>query len=240
MQENIKNNQKFASMPHVLVVDDDRRIRDLLMRYLSEHDFLVLSAESAGEAKEVLERFECDVIVLDVMMPGQTGVEFTREFRATHDTPILLLTALGETEDRIDGLEAGADDYLAKPFEPRELLLRLNAILKRTVKAPIDLAAFKIGEWVFDPELGELVQEEAGNQVKLTSVEINLIKALAADAGEVVSRDELAQRCGLDAGERTIDVQVTRLRRKIEEDTKNPRHLKTIRGKGYLLRIEEL
>lgn len=225
-------------MPHVLVVDDDRRIRDLLSRYLGEHGFIVLNAGDAAEAKVLLESFTVDVMVVDVMMPGQTGLEFTQEYRAAHNTPILLLTALGETEDRIEGLEAGADDYLAKPFEPRELVLRLNAILKRTAKAVNAARPFKIGQWIFDP-----VEESLSNGcdvVKLTTTEALLVKALGANGGEVLSREELAERCALDAGERTIDVQVTRLRRKIEEDTKNPRYLQTVRGKGYMLRVEEV
>ena len=228
----------YESRPHVLVVDDDRRIRDLLTRYLDEHGFVVLNAEDAAHAKDLLRSFEVDVLVVDVMMPGQTGLEFTEEFRREHKTPVILLTALGETEDRITGLEAGADDYLPKPFEPRELVLRLNAILKRTAKKVNAEKPFKIGPWLFVPEQEHLSQGE--EVVKLTAAEAILLKALASGDGEVVSREELAKRCGVDAGERTIDVQVTRLRRKIEEDTKTPRYLQTVRGKGYLLRMEEV
>ncbi|MCB9983211.1 MAG: response regulator [Rhodospirillales bacterium] len=224
--------------PHVLVVDDDRRIRDLLCRYLEEQGFVVVAAGDAFEAEVLLKSFEVDVLVVDVMMPGKTGLEFTQEYRAGHDTPVLLLTALGETEDRISGLEAGADDYLPKPFEPRELVLRLNAILKRTVRPLQVERSLKIGAWVFDPLHEEL---SAGERiVRLTSAEAQLLKALGARGGEVMSREELARACGVDAGERTIDVQVTRLRRKIEEDTKAPRYLQTVRGKGYVLRCEAL
>ncbi|MEM7651235.1 MAG: response regulator [Pseudomonadota bacterium] len=239
-KENYKSDADgdFASRPHVLVVDDDRRIRDLLTRYLDEHGFVVLNAADAAQAKVLLESFEVDVLVVDVMMPGQTGLEFTQEFREHHKTPVILLTALGETEDRITGLEAGADDYLPKPFEPRELVLRLNAILKRTAKKVNLDRPFKVGPWLFVPEQEHLSNGE--EVVKLTAAEAVLLKSLGAGHGEVVSREELAKRCGVDAGERTIDVQVTRLRRKLEEDTKNPRYLQTVRGKGYLLRIEEV
>ncbi len=238
-QENYKDEaQSQESCPHVLVVDDDRRIRDLLTRYLDEHGFIVINAADAQQAQDVLKSFEVDVLVVDVMMPGQTGLEFTREFREHHQTPVILLTALGETEDRISGLEAGADDYLPKPFEPKELVLRLNAILKRTAKKIDTQKPFKIGEWLFDPALEQLLGDES--TVKLTSAEAVLLKALGRSGGEVLSREALAQRCGVDAGERTIDVQVTRLRRKIEKDTKNPRYLQTVRGKGYVLHVEEV
>lgn len=231
--------QKHADKPHILVVDDDTRIRDLVGRYLHDHDFIVLKASSAAEAKVVLERFECDAMVLDVMMPEQTGVEFTQELRANGiSVPILLLTALGETEDKILGFESGADDYLSKPFEPKELVLRLQSILRRTQAKPDSITLFKIGSWRFDINYDEL--EKDGDILPLTSVEANLLRALASSVGEVVSRDDLAIRCGMGAGERTIDVQVTRLRRKIEEDTKAPRYLQTVRGKGYLLRAERV
>jgi len=231
--------KKYADKPHILVVDDDTRICDLVGRYLHDNGFIVLKASSAAEAEDVLERFECDAMVLDVMMPEKTGVEFTKELRAAGAVlPILLLTALGETEDRISGFESGADDYLPKPFEPKELVLRLESILRRTQAKADTGTLFKIGSWRFDINYDEL--EKDGDILPLTSVEANLLRALGASAGEVVSRDDLAQRCGMDAGERTIDVQVTRLRRKIEEDTKAPRYLQTVRGKGYLLRAERL
>jgi two-component system phosphate regulon response regulator OmpR len=227
----------LAARPHVLVVDDDKRISDLVSRYLHEHGFVVMTAGDAKEARTVLKNFSFDVMVVDVMMPGESGIELTKHLQQNYRIPVLLLTALGDAKDRITGLEAGADDYLPKPFEPRELVLRLNAILRRTVQKTETLKAFKIGEWVFDPERDEL---KNGDEVMpLTAAEALLIRALATRPGEPVSREELAQRCGLDAGERTIDVQVTRLRRKIEKDTKVPRHLQTVRGKGYLLRIEE-
>jgi two-component system phosphate regulon response regulator OmpR len=238
MLEPSSTKQNYAQLPHVLLVDDDRRIRDLLSRYLGEQGYVVMVAGDAAEAGALLRSFEFDVLVVDVMMPGQTGIEFTRELRTKSAMPVLMLTALGETDDRIKGLEAGADDYLPKPFEPRELLLRLNAILKRAAKPKAVSRSFKVGSWVFDVETEEL-RGEQGTQ-KLTSGEVTLIKALASSNGEVLSREELAKRCGIDSGERTIDVQVTRLRRKIEEDSKNPKYLVTLRGKGYLLRTQEL
>ena len=236
--ENANEHMDFESRPHVMVVDDDRRIRDLLSRFLTEQGFVVLQAGDAEEAQTLLKSFSVDVMVVDVMMPGQSGVEFTESFRQTDQTPIILLTALGETEDRIKGLEAGADDYLAKPFEPKELVLRLNAILKRTVKVSAKDEPFRMGEWVFDPDMDVLTSNS--ETTSLTDAESTLLKVLGRYAGDVLSRDKLAKLCGVDAGERTIDVQVTRLRRKIEEDSKNPRYLQTVRGKGYLLRTEEV
>lgn len=228
--------QQFSTQPHILVVDDDERIRDLVSRYLWEHDFVTMEAADAVQARDMLARFSFDAMVLDVMMPGETGLELTKSLQV--DIPVLLLTALGEAEDRITGLEAGADDYLPKPFEPRELVLRLNAILRRTAKPQETLQPFKIGRWRFDPQRVEL--SDGGEVLPLTTMEQNLIRALAGRPGEPISREELADICGIEAGERTIDVQVTRLRRKIEENTKNPRYLQTVRGKGYLLRVEDL
>lgn len=241
MTEKPSQSEIYAQKPHILMVDDDKRIRELVSRYLHEHDFVVLTARDAAQAAEMLERFAFDVLVVDVMMPGQDGLDFTRALRAQgRDVPVLLLTALGEAQDRISGLEAGADDYLPKPFEPRELILRLHAILRRTRR---DEAAqvrqgYRIGNWRYDPAHDELENGEA--VVRLTSVEGTLLRVLAENAGAVMSREDLAAQCGLEAGERTIDVQVTRLRRKIEENTKSPRFLQTVRGKGYLLRAERL
>ncbi|MGQ0527078.1 MAG: response regulator [Alphaproteobacteria bacterium] len=229
----------MAAWPHVLVVDDDNRIRSLLSRFLAEKGFIVVTAADAHEAGEMLKKFQFDVMVVDVMMPGESGLSFTKGLGENNKIPVLLLTALGETSDRIAGLEAGADDYLAKPFEPRELVLRLNAILRRTSAGKFAAAKpFKIGRWRFDPDLGEL--QDGSEILQLTASESTLIQALAAHTGQPVSRDELARACGLNAGERTIDVQVTRLRRKLEENTRIPRILQTVRGKGYLLRVEAL
>jgi two-component system, OmpR family, phosphate regulon response regulator OmpR len=227
-----------AARPHVLVVDDDVRISDLVSRYLQDNGFMVMTAENAAEARAILKSFEFDVMVVDVMMPGETGLEFTKDIRSKLSIPVLLLTALGEATDRITGFESGADDYLSKPFEPRELVLRLQSILRRAVPKRDTAKPFKIGRWTYDPEHGEL---QDGDEIqKLTAAEVNLIKALAARPREVISREELAQKCGLDSGERTVDVQVTRLRRKIEADTKTPRSLLTVRGKGYMLRTDDV
>jgi two-component system phosphate regulon response regulator OmpR len=229
--------EDISARPHVLVVDDDARICELVSRYLHENGFIVMTAGSADQARSLLKSFAFDVMVVDVMMPGETGLEFTKYVRKTLTVPVVLLTALGETQDRITGFESGADDYLSKPFEPRELVLRLQSILRRGAKPKAPSKNFRVGRWVFDPELEEL--QDGTERQKLTGAEANLIRALAARPKEAISREELAQKCGLDAGERTIDVQVTRLRRKIEEDTKTPRYLLTVRGKGYMLRSED-
>ncbi len=229
--------QDIQSLPHILVVDDDDRIRSLVSRYLNEHGFLSFTAGNAAEAKEILEIGMFDALVLDVMMPGQTGRELTAELRKQSDIPVLLLTAMGEVEDRVGGLQSGADDYLTKPFDPRELVLRLQAILRRRPQEKGASKTYRIGRWFYDPLVPEL--RDGNESARLTDVEANLLKALIRKPGTVLSRDDLAELCGVDAGERTIDVQVTRLRRKLEEDSKIPRYLQTVRGKGYLLRAEE-
>ncbi len=229
----------FEALPHILVVDDDDRIRDLVSRYLNEQGFLALSVADAAQAKIALKQFIFDAVVLDVMMPGQTGVELTQELRATNDIPVLLLTAMGEIDDRIGGLQSGADDYLTKPFDPRELVLRLQAILRRRpLEKEGDAYYLRIGEMIFDPAINVLTT--GGETIKLTDVEANLLKALGRRANEILSRETLASLCGLDAGERTIDVQVTRLRKKLGEDSKTPHYLQTVRGKGYILRAEKV
>ena len=233
----------YSILPHILVIDDDDRIRDLVARYLGEHGFLVSTAENAAQAGRILTLAEYDALVVDVMMPGQSGMEFTQELRQDNnkqnDVPVLLLTAMGETEDKIEGLTAGADDYLTKPFDPRELVLRLKAILRRRPKQSQNaVARLRIGPWEFDPDHNELVDGDAA--VKLTDGEANLLLALGAKAGEVVTREDLSDACGLDADKRTVDVQVTRLRRKLEKDSNNPRFLQTVRGKGYILRAEKI
>jgi len=224
---------------HLLVVDDDERIRDLLKKYLLKQGYLVSVARDAVHARRLLEGLEFDLLVLDVMMPETDGISLTRELRQRMTTPILLLTARGETEERIAGLEAGADDYLAKPFEPRELLLRINAILRRIPDEPSVEAVPKIlnlGPLVYEVEKADLRSEQGA--VKLTSTEIQLMRVFAARVGQVVSRSELAEELGRDrelAQERAVDVQITRLRRKLETDPKQPRYLQTIRGAGYML-----
>lgn len=228
--------ESFAALPHILVVDDDDRIRELVSRYLVEHGYFVSTAADAGEAKEILKLAEYDALVVDVMMPGQDGKAFTQELRQTNDVPVLLLTAMGEVEDKISGLETGADDYLTKPFDPRELTLRLEAILRRRPKyEPEDIKEYQIGPWVYKVDYKELCSD--AQSVNLTDGEARMLSVLAAKAGQVVSRDDLAMACDIDPENRTVDVQVTRLRRKLEEDSGNPRLLQTVRGKGYVLRV---
>lgn len=225
--------------PHLLIVDDDERIRDLLKKFLIRNGFLVSAARDAAHARRILAGLDFDLIVMDVMMPGEDGMSLTRAIRETSMTPILLLTAKGETEDRILGLEAGADDYLPKPFEPKELLLRINAILRRMPDVSDAEAAPKVlhlGPVRYDIDRKEMWQGD--ELVRLTATESQLMKIFAATPGEPVSRAKLVEDLGRDRGqaqERAVDVQITRLRRKIEEDPKQPRYLQTVRGAGYML-----
>lgn len=233
----IRPNENPQDLPHILVIDDDERIRLLLSRYLFDNGFLPLTAESASEARDILRRFSVDALVVDIMMPGESGIDLTKTIRETSDIPVLLLTALGEIDDRIAGLQSGADDYLTKPFEPLELVLRLQAILRRRPKPQKIAETFTIGRWTYDHEINALV--DGGEIQRLTAVEGTLLRALASRPGVIVGREDLARLCDMDAaGERTIDVQVTRLRRKMEEDTKMPRLLQTVRGRGYVLRMD--
>ncbi len=224
---------------HLLIVDDDERIRGLLQKFLMRQGFWVTAARDAEHARRILGGLEFDMIVLDVMMPGDDGVSFTRELRETIGTPILLLTAKGETEDRIKGLEAGADDYLAKPFEPKELLLRINAILRRVpVTAPAEETPkyLTLGPIRYDVERAEMWKGD--ELVRLTATESQLMKIFSSCPGEPVSRAKLVEDLGRDRGqaqERAVDVQITRLRRKLEADPKQPRYLQTVRGAGYML-----
>ena len=225
--------------PHLLVVDDDARLRELLRRYLSENGFRVTVAAEAAEARANLASFAFDLIVLDVMMPGDSGLDLTRELRhhqARSYIPILLLTAMGEPEDRINGLEQGADDYLAKPFEPRELVLRVRNILERRTVPEATPRSLRFGAFRFDPVRGELFR--AGEIVRLTAAEAGLLSSLAARAGEAVSREDLSQSAQFSGNIRNVDVQMTRLRRKIEPDPRYPRYLQTVRGTGYALKPE--
>ncbi|MDR5653068.1 response regulator [Ruixingdingia sedimenti] len=224
---------------HLLIVDDDDRIRLLLQKFLIRNGFLVTTARDAAQARRLLAGLEFDLLVLDVMMPGEDGMTLTRDLRARLDVPILLLTARGETDSRIEGLEAGADDYLVKPFEPKELLLRINAILRRLpagrppppVARPIHLGPIR-----YDTERGELWQGD--DPVRLTATETALMRIFAARPGEVVTRERLVTELGRSEGQataRAIDVQIARLRRKIEQDPAQPRYLQTVRGAGYML-----
>jgi len=221
---------------HILVVDDDERLRRLLQKFLTENGFLVSTASDAADARKKLELLEFDLLVLDLMMPGENGLEFAQSFKSENPTPILMLTAMGETETRIEGLEAGAEDYLTKPFEPRELVLRINNILKRIVRetSKDTQEKIKMGTLSFDTIRHTLSRN--GTPIHLTASEASLLVILAEQAGSILSREKLAQLSGIDGNDRTIDVQVTRLRRKIEEDPKLPRFLQTIRGQGYVLR----
>ncbi len=221
---------------HLLVVDDDTRIRNLLKQYLSENGFRVTVAGNAAEARRKLEGLDFDLLIVDVMMPGENGVELTRSLRSKNDVPILMLTALSETDSRIAGLEAGADDYLPKPFDPRELILRINNILRRggPVVTP------KAEQLVFGPFTFQIAKRElkrGGEPLKLTDREQEILAIFASRAGETIPRHELVAGES-DVGERTIDVQINRLRRKIERDPSNPVWLQTVRGIGYRLSIE--
>jgi len=226
--------------PHLLIVDDDERIRSLLQQFLVQSDYLVSTAEDAEQARTLLSAIEFDLIILDVMMPGQDGISFTGELRTLqNNTPILLLTARGETEDRIKGLEAGADDYLPKPFEPKELLLRINAILRRMPDLKEDQMMPKtlsLGHLKYDVARNELWEGET--QIRLTTTESQLMKIFTSALGEPISRIDLVTSLGRDvssAQDRAIDVQITRLRRKIEVNPGQPRYLQTVRGAGYML-----
>jgi two-component system phosphate regulon response regulator OmpR len=225
--------------PHLLVVDDDARLRDLLRRYLSENGFRVTVAADAEEARANLASFAFDLVVLDVMMPGESGLDLTGALRGNRRgsrLPILLLTAMAEPEDRINGLERGADDFLAKPFEPRELVLRIRNIIERRGIADEAASTLRFGGFHFDLARGELFR--GGEIVRLTAAEAGLLSSLAARAGEAVSREDLSQSAQFGGNIRNVDVQMTRLRRKIEPDPRYPRYLQTVRGTGYALKPE--
>lgn len=219
--------------PHLLLVDDDDRIRDLLKRYLTQAGARVSAASDAASARSLMASMEFDLLILDVTMPIEDGFSLAESVRRSSKVPIVLLTARGMPEDRIRGLSIGADDYVAKPFEPAELALRINAILRRTVAnrgEPLELVTF--GAFSFNTARGELTRD--GALVRLTDAEVALLRILAARPGEVVTREDLAKRTG--AGlERSVDVQVTRLRRKVEVDARAPIYLQTVRGVGYRL-----
>ena len=227
-----------AEAPHVLVVDDDDRLRALLGKYLRDNGYHVSTASSAAEARAALDGMAFDLIVLDVMMPGESGIDFTRGLRRSATVPILLLTAMGEPEDRIAGLESGADDYLTKPFAPRELLLRVETILRRTAAAPPATPAtcVTIGEFSYFPARDQLLRGD--EPVHLTTAEADLLRVFAASPGETLSRHALGERLGGSTSRRAIDVQIARLRRKIEPEPQNPRYLRTVWGRGYVLRTE--
>ena len=222
----------MTDQPHILVVDDDNRLRKLLREYLSENGFRVTTAEHAQDARARLRGLEFDLLVIDVMMPGEDGMALTSSLRQISNVPILLLTAMGEPKDRVQGLEHGADDYVTKPFEPRELLIRIETALRRnSVVAPEQVIS--LGEFKYDIGRQELRRDD--RIIRLTTIEANLLSALAQNPGATMTRDDLITQCRIDGGARTVDVQVTRLRRKIEPDPRGPRFLQTVRGKGYVL-----
>jgi two-component system phosphate regulon response regulator OmpR len=228
-----------AEPAHLLVVDDDARLRGLLQRFLAEQGFRVSVAADTTAARGALGAMAFDLLVVDVMLPGETGLEMVEELRRQgNDTPVLMLTARGAPDDRVAGFEHGADDYLAKPFDPRELALRIRTILRRAAPPPapvLPAAPVQLGQRWFDAERSELRGPEG--TVRLTGGEAQLLAALARRAGDVLSREEIAAALGTpDAGERAVDVQVTRLRRKIEPDPREPRFLHTVRHRGYVLR----
>jgi two-component system phosphate regulon response regulator OmpR len=222
--------------PHLLVVDDDGRLRELLRRYLSENGFRVTVAADAKEARANLASFAFDLAVVDVMMPGESGLDLTRSLQAKRQVPVLLLTAMAEPEDRINGLEQGAEDFLAKPFEPRELVLRIRNILQRRPAPDQERPEVRFGGFRFDLSRGELFR--GSESVHLTAAEAGLLMSLAQRVGQAVSREELSQSAQFSGNVRNVDVQMTRLRRKIERDPRYPRYLHTVRGTGYALRLD--
>lgn len=225
----------MSDRSHILVVDDDTRLRELLRKYLTDSGYAVTTAADAAEARQRLAGLTFDLIVLDVMMPGESGLDLARWLRPANSVPILMLTAMGEPEHRITGLESGADDYLAKPFEPRELLLRIASILRRVPRETMaEIREVAMGEFLYDVERQEL--RRADERVHLTSAETALLAILAEAPGKAFTREQLGLRLGNGANPRTVDVQVTRLRKKIEDDPRLPRYLQTVRGIGYTLR----
>lgn len=220
---------------HLLIVDDDTRLRSLLQRYLREQGFLVTAAKDAYEAEDFLGIYSFDLLIFDIMMPQISGTQLLEKIRKEGNTvPVILLTAMGDVADRVNGLEIGADDYVAKPFEPKELVLRINNIIKRTDNKKEQENRLVFYNVSYNIKRGELV-DDSGNIIHITPVERMLLNLLGQNLGEVHTREELAEVLGSTESLRTVDVQITRLRKKIEEDTKNPRYLQTVRGKGYML-----
>ncbi len=219
---------------HILIVDDDNRIRDLLKEYLKDNNFIISTAENAESAKSKLKQFKFDMIVLDVMMPGQNGYDLTKEIRKFLKTPIILLTAKGEVENRIKGLELGADDYIGKPFEPKELLLRIKNIINKKSKIDLNIKYF-IGEAKID--LNKMTINLGNNSKKINNAEKKILIEMLANPGKSYTREQIGEISGINQ-ERSIDVMITRLRQKIELNPKSPKYLQTIRGSGYVLWVE--
>jgi len=227
-----------ADSAHILVVDDDLRLRGLLQRYLQENGFIVSAAKDAETARLFLSQYQFDLLIVDVMMPNESGIEFLQKLRQESMVPAILLTAMGETQDRITGLEAGADDYLPKPFEPKELVLRINNILRRVPQEKLKQnKVLRMGDFCFDLEKKECRHKVKGI-IHITPIEQAILSVLGQKSGQIFSRDKLSELLGAGQGARSIDVQITRLRKKIEVDSKNPRYLQTVRGKGYMLLTE--
>jgi two-component system phosphate regulon response regulator OmpR len=226
----------FDQPAHILVIDDDRRIRELLKSYLSDNGFRVTVAGDAGEAREKMRGLAFDLLILDVMMPGENGLDLARALRGTKgNLPILMLSALADPSDRIAGLMSGSDDYLPKPFEPRELLLRVQSVLRRAAPPVPERAEAVFGNFVFNVKRGELRRD--GELVKLTTRERELLRMLVEHSGSPVAREALSQ-AGAEENARTVDVQINRLRQKIEEDPSMPVYLQTVRGLGYTLHLD--
>ena len=221
-------------LAHILIVDDDDRIRILVKQYLQDNNYLVTTAKDAFDAKNKIDLIKFDLIVLDIMMPKKSGLELTDELKKENKVPIILLTAKGETDERVDGLERGADDYLGKPFEPKELLLRIKNILAKTIKKR-KTEKLKIGLSILD--LNKLIIEKKDKSYKINNTEKLILEKMINSPGQIFSRDEIGKLINIDK-ERSIDVIITRLRKKIEIDSKNPKYLQTIRGTGYVLWIE--
>lgn len=220
---------------HILVIDDDLRLRSLLQRYLQENGFAVTGAYDAENARMFIKQYIFDLLIVDVMMPNETGLEFLQKFRRESDVPAIVLTAMGETQDRITGLEAGADDYLPKPFEPKELVLRINNILRRVPNKPKEHEpVLNLGNCRYDLTKKEFSRIGEGI-IHITPVEQSILSILGQKSGQIFTRERLAELLGVGQSPRSIDVQITRLRKKIEPDSKNPRYLQTVRGKGYML-----
>ena len=222
--------------PHILVVDDDQRIRDLLVRYLSTNGFRVTAAANAAMARSSLRGLAFDLVILDVMMPGESGLQLARDLKSISPVPICMLTARADPEDRIEGLEAGVDDYVIKPFEPRELVLRLNNILRRGLASPASgREEVRMGDYTFHIGRGDLKRGE--ESIRITERERDLLRQFAAKSGLPIPRYELANDEAT-GSERAVDVQINRLRRKFEIDPSNPVYLQTVRGKGYVLYVD--
>ena len=221
-------------LAHILIVDDDDRIRILVKQYLQDNNYLVTTAKDAFDAKNKIDLIKFDLIILDIMMPKKSGLEFTGELKKENKVPIILLTAKGETDERVEGLERGADDYLGKPFEPKELLLRIKNILAKTIKKN-KTEKLKIGLSILD--LNKLIIEKKDKSYKINNTEKLILEKMINSPGQIFSRDEIGKLINIDK-ERSIDVIITRLRKKIEMDSKNPKYLQTIRGTGYVLWIE--